>query len=201
MSCESDENAHYTDLYPKIILSIKTVKNEFKKQEETNMNETINMISKKSAFAAFGVAILFLLRFPTYQLSQENILIILLAIAPHVLLFPVVAALPAPSWAKAAGFGWLVIDITQDIMALHGVAPSIYLPIRYGGHVSAALWIAFASWQSRGWIRLTGLLLALDLGSFSFVVHGSFLLLSPTFILLPLWFLLVGRFILKKANV
>src|SRR5437660_8314006 len=60
----------------------------------------------------------------------------LLPVAAHLLLFPVVAALPAPPWARAAGYGWLVIDIATDIMALNGVASTIYLPMKYGGHVS-----------------------------------------------------------------
>jgi hypothetical protein len=116
----------------------------------------------------------------------------LLPVAAHLLLFPVVAALPAPPWARAAGFGWLVIDITTDIMSLNGVASSIYLPMRYGGHVSAALWIASASWQARGAVRIVGLILALNLGIYSFIPNGPVLILVPTGFLLPLWFLLVG---------
>lgn len=147
------------------------------------------------AMAAFGVAALFLARFPTYHLPQQNVLIIMLAIAPHILLYPVVASLPAPSWARAAGYGWLVIDISQDIMALHGVPASIYLPLRYGGHVAAALWMATSSSRANASTKVVGLLLALDLGGFSFVRGGSFLLLSPSYILLPLWFVLVGNLI------
>ena len=65
----------------------------------------------------------------------------LLPIAAHLLLFPLVAALPAPSWARAAGYGWLVINMVSDIMALNGVPGVTDLPLRYGGHVAAALWI------------------------------------------------------------
>jgi hypothetical protein len=93
----------------------------------------------------------------------------LLGVAPHLLLFPIVATLPAPRWARAAGYGWLVVDITTDIMALNGVPITIYLAMRYGGHVSAALWFASASWQAKGATHVVGLLLALDLGGYSFV--------------------------------
>src|SRR6266567_220686 len=78
------------------------------------------------------VAILFAIRLPTFFISvirdatPSSSLFLdelngLLAVAPHLLLFPVVAALPAPRWAKAAGYGWLVIDISTDIMGLNGV--------------------------------------------------------------------------------
>lgn len=117
----------------------------------------------------------------------------LLPVAAHLLLFPIVTALPAPPWARAAGFGWLVIDIATDIMVLNGVADSIYLPMRYGGHISAALWIASASWQAGGATRLAGLLLALDLGGYSFIPNAPAALLIPSGVLIPLWLVLAGR--------
>jgi hypothetical protein len=43
-----------------------------------------------------------------------------LGMAPHLLLFPVVAALPAPRWAKAAGYGWLVIDVMAYLSGAAG---------------------------------------------------------------------------------
>ena len=55
------------------------------------------------------------------------------AVAFHVVMFLVVAAMPAPSWAKAAGYGWLVVDIACSVMTLNGVAASITTPLRYGG--------------------------------------------------------------------
>jgi hypothetical protein len=117
----------------------------------------------------------------------------LLPVAAHVLVFPIVAMLPAPPWARAAGYGWLVIDVATDIMALNGVADTIYLPMRYGGHVSAALWIAAASWQARGITRIVGLLLAFDLGAYSFIPNGPVGLLIPSGPLLPIWLALVGH--------
>ena len=70
---------------------------------------------------------------------------------------------------------------------------------RYGGHISAALWIASASWQGSGLLRVVGLLLALDLGGFSLVPTGGFLVLLPSLLLLPLWFVLVGRSLARAA--
>lgn len=159
-----------------------------------------------AAFAAYGAAVLFtisLARFfviPRLGLPANSLLVAklnggLLPVAAHLLLFPIVAALAAPPWARAAGYGWLVIDIATDIMALNGVADATYLSMRFGGHVVAALWIAVASWQAAGATRVIGLLLALDLGSYSFIPHGPFVVLLPTALLFPIWFALVGRLI------
>jgi hypothetical protein len=130
--------------------------------------------------------------------GRGNVLIAQLGVAPHLLLFASVATLRAPRWARAAGYGGLVVDIATDIMALNGVADSTELPMRYGAHVSAAIWIAVTPWRIRGASRIIGLLLALDLGGYSFVApfdptHFVGLLLS--FVLLPVCLVLVGRFL------
>ena len=147
------------------------------------------------AYAAAGLFILAFARF--FLLPPEgngNWLVALLGVAPHLLLFPIVAALAAPLWAQAAGWGWLVIDMTSDILALNGVPVTIFLPLRYGGHVAAALWIAAASWQARGGVRVVGVLLALDLGGYSFVApFVPMAVLFPVGVLLPIWLVLVGR--------
>lgn len=162
------------------------------------MNETTQ---SRLALAAYGVAALFAVRLPSfYFLPQSSSSLIvrelsaLLGIAPHLLLFVVVAALPAPVWAKSAGYGWLAIDMTTDIMALNGVADTTFLSMRYGGHIAAALWIASASWEAKGATRAVGLLLALDLAGYSFIApFVSFVALLPSIVLLPAWFVLVAR--------
>jgi hypothetical protein len=131
------------------------------------------------------------------------VVVALLGVAPHLLLFPIVAALPAPPWGRAAGYGWLVVDMATDIMALNGVAAPTFIAMRYGGHVSAALWIAVASWHTRGASRIIGLLLALDLGGYSFVAPFDpthFVGLLPSFVLLPVWLVLVGRLLHREVE-
>lgn len=169
------------------------------------MNE---MTRSRPALVAYGVAALFAVRLPSfYFLPQSSTSLIvregsaLLGIAPHLLLFAIVAALPAPVWAKSAGYGWLAIDMTTDIMALNGVADATFLSMRYGGHIAAALWIATASWQAKGATRGVGLLLALDLGVYSFIApFVSFVALLPSIVLLPAWFVLVARAIGHEAE-
>jgi hypothetical protein len=122
----------------------------------------------------------------------------LLGNAEHLVLFPIISAFPAPSWAKHAGYGWLVVDMATDIMALQGVSPAIYLALRYGGHISAALWVASASWQATKATRIIGLLYTFNIAFYSYVAHGSFFLLIPSAFLFPLWLVLVGRFLARE---
>jgi len=126
----------------------------------------------------------------------------MLGVVEHLLLFPVIAALPAPSWAKSAGYGWLVIDMATDIMQLNGAPVAVYLTLRYGGHIASALWAAAASWRARGALRVVGLLYATDLAIFSFIafVRLSFLILLPSLFLLPLWLILIGRLLARSQT-
>jgi hypothetical protein len=162
------------------------------------------------ATLAYVVAVLFLVRwFGSFLVAGRSPIPIgdgslagaLLGVAPHLLLFPVVAALPAPIWGRAAGWGWLVIDMTSDILALNGVPPTLFLPLRYGGHVSAAVWLTAASWPATGSLRPVGLLAALDLGGYSFLApFVSFVALLPAGVLLPAWFVLVGRRLAERSG-
>lgn len=161
----------------------------------------------RAAVAAYAAAALFLLAFSRFFLlppeGEGNVLVALLGAVPHLLLFPVVAALPAPRWGRAAGYGWLVVDLATDVMALNGVTAATFLSMRYGGHVAAALWIASSSWRVGGATRAVGLLLALNLGGYSFVAPFDpthFAGLLPVSLLLPLWLVLVGRRLARDAK-
>lgn len=177
------------------------------------MNRPLSSQPAGAVYAAYAAAILFAIHLVTYFIAPLRDatttsspivaeLLALLAVAEHLLMFPVVEALPAPRWARYAGYGWLVIDIATDIMQLNGVPSTTYLAMRYGGHISAALWIASASWQIKGAIRITGLLLALDLAVYSFIafIPFTFVILIPSLVLLPLWLLLSGRFLARGGE-
>ena len=177
------------------------------------MNRPLSSQPAGAVYAAYAAAILFAIHLVTYFIAPLRDatttsspivaeLLALLAVAEHLLVFPVVEALPAPRWARYAGYGWLVIDMTTDIMQLNGVPNTTYLAMRYGGHISAALWIASASWQIKGAIRITGLLLALDLAVYSFIafIPFTFVILIPSLVLLPLWLVLAGRFLARERE-
>ncbi|GAC1643124.1 MAG: hypothetical protein NVS4B12_07070 [Ktedonobacteraceae bacterium] len=156
--------------------------------------------------AAYGAAVLFAIHLVTYFIAPIRDvttsgsvigaeLLALLAVAEHLILFPVIAALPVPPWARAVGYGWLVLDIATDIMQLNGAVKLTYLSLRYGANIAAALWIISVAWQGKGALRVIGVIVALDLAVYSFIafIPLTFLVLVPSLVLLPLWFVLVGR--------
>lgn len=161
----------------------------------------------RASTAAYSAAILFALHLATYfvpsirdaTLSSSALiagLLAVLALAQHLVVFPIVAALPAPRWAKAAGYTWLVIDMLTDLLQLAGVPKSVYLVIRLAINLVAALWIATASWHATGAIRGIGLFVAIDFACYSLVIlltPLAFLVALPSLVFLPLWFLLIGR--------
>ncbi len=117
--------------------------------------------SQRTVTAAYGAAFLFAIHLVTYFIapirdvttSSSVIgaeLLALLAVAEHLILFPVIAVLPVPRWARAVGYGWLVLDIATHVMQLNGAAKLTYLSLRYEANIAAALWIASASWQTTG---------------------------------------------------
>src|SRR6266566_2165155 len=95
---------------------------------------------------AYAAAAMFVALFVTYGIAPTSPLVSLFGVAAHLLLFPVVAGLAAPSWAKAAGYGWLVVDIVSNVVSLAGIGDASTSAVRFGGHVVAALWIVSASW-------------------------------------------------------
>lgn len=99
------------------------------------MNEQTSTRLPSAALLAFVAEALFSIRFLFFflpflsflphsiaNLVQDGTLLgALLGNAEHVVLFPIIASLPAPRWARSAGYGWLVVDMATDIMALQGV--------------------------------------------------------------------------------
>jgi hypothetical protein len=157
--------------------------------------------------AAHAAAIFFALHLATYFVpsvrdatvstaSALAVTLAVLAVLQHLVVFPVVAVLSAPLWAKVAAYIWLVVDTTTDVMQLADTPKSIYLPIRLAVNVLAALWIATASWRMVGATRVIGLIVAIDTALYSAVAlltPFAFVVTLPALALLPLWFWLVGR--------
>lgn len=157
--------------------------------------------------AAYAAAVLFALHLATYFVPSVRdatlagaagvaIALAVLAVAQHAVVFPVVAMLPALIWARVAGYVWLVVDMGTDLAQLGGVSKSVYLPVRLAVNLLAALWIASASWPQRGIIRALGVFVALDFASYSLLglsFAWVFFVTLPSLVLLPVWFVLVGR--------
>ena len=160
-----------------------------------------------ATYAAYAAAILFALHLATYfapavrdatlaSAAPIAVALAVLAVAQHLVVFPVVATLPAPNWARAAGYIWLVVDMGTDLAQLGGAPKSAYLVVRLAVNVLAALWIGWAAWRARGATRGVGVFVALDTAAYSALglfFSWAFVVTLPSLILLPVWFALVGR--------
>lgn len=113
----------------------------------------------------------------------------------HLAILLLISKLDAPTWAKAAGYNWIALDVLTGIMSINGVAHDITWPIRLGGHVFAGVWIAVASaCMSRQLIRIIGVVTGIWLGGYSFVAD-----VAPDFVLYPSALLIVVWFALLAA--
>lgn len=106
----------------------------------------------------------------------------------HLCLLPLVAKLPAPEWARAGAYGWLVLDVTTGVMTMNHVPAEIALYLRFGGHIFAGIWIVTASLPGSLPVRITGVLGGGIMFLFSFVTRFLPLqALAPASPLILLW--------------
>lgn len=73
-----------------------------------------------------------------------------LAVLFHLALLPLVAALPAPPWARAAGYGWVALDVAAGVMTAHGMDALSTTAMRHAAETMALPWLAAASWRTGG---------------------------------------------------
>jgi len=117
-----------------------------------------------------------------------------LGVAYHLIIFFIIPRLKSPTWAKAAGYGWITLDVACGIMTLANVAASIAMPIRLGGHVLCAIWIiTVCLFTKNKALKYMGFFIGAWLGTYSF--FGG--VLPMTYLLVPgalvvVWLALLG---------
>ena len=155
--------------------------------------------SKFASTASYIGAFLFTVLIILFNTMPQNIVAIsVVAVAFHLFLFPVVAKLPSTDWAKAGGYGWLVLDIAANIMLLNGVDEHICTSLRYGAHISAIVWIIITSLNGNRTMQIVGIAQALIMGSYSFVAPWAPVwMLYPAMVLLIVWLILSGKLLAK----
>lgn len=90
----------------------------------------------------------------------------------HLLLLPVVAAVPAAAAGQASGFLWIACDVVAGIGVIWyrdriASATPVFLPVRMAGHLFAAIWVAGVSLHL-GWAGMAvGALLALGFAGYT----------------------------------
>ena len=112
----------------------------------------------------------------------------------HLVILFLISRMDAPSWAKAAGYGWIILDVLTGIMNINGVDYDIHWPVRLGGHVLAGVWIATSSACARNLaVRVVGILTGLWLGGYSFVANiAPEEIPYPAGLLIIVWFALLA---------
>lgn len=114
----------------------------------------------------------------------------------HLSILFLVSRLKAAPWAKAAGYGWVTLDVLAGILMINAVEYDTAWAVRLGGHVLAGVWIVAGSLVSHSWpVRVVGVLTGLWLAGYSFV--GTVLaeeFLRPAGILILVWFALLAIF-------
>jgi len=105
----------------------------------------------------------------------------------HLAVFLLVFKLPAPEWARAAGYSWLLLDVAAGTLNINQVQPAIAHHVRLGGHIFA-IWIVMALLQGSLATKLVGLPTGAILFAYTFA--SPFLprvWLSPAAILMLVW--------------
>ncbi len=111
----------------------------------------------------------------------------------HLAIFLLVSKLDAPEWARAAGYGWILLDVTTGVMTMGNVAHNIAYFERYGGHIFAGIWFVTVSLPGSRAVRITGVLAGALLFSYSFVTRFvPAVALSATSPLILIWLGLVA---------
>lgn len=151
------------------------------------------MSKKSAAVCAYGAAVTLFTLYVAFPRGSPAPVSRVPEMAAYLLLFPVVAALPGASWARAAGYAWLTINVISGAAALHSPEAGAQ-QLRLGGSVVGALWIASASLAGRGALAAVGLPLTLLLAATALAAPR---LPAPVFLLIVLflviWLVLAGR--------
>ena len=156
--------------------------------------------NKYASTAAYAGAFLFTVLIILFNTIPQDITpVAIVAVAFHVVLFPVIATLPSPEWARAGGYGWLVLDIAANIMRLNSVDETVCTALRYGAHIPAVIWIIATSLRGNRAMQFVGIPQALIMGTYSFIApRAPAWVLYPAMVLLIAWLILCGFFISKK---
>jgi hypothetical protein len=117
-----------------------------------------------------------------------------IGVTAHLVLLPVVSATGSMPWARAGGYSWVAIDVMLNVAAINGAPLDTLMPLRLGGHVLAAVWIADAARSAGGIVGVVGTVLAVLLGGHAVSAPWvpAWVLFLP-FTLIPVWLVLLGR--------
>jgi hypothetical protein len=144
---------------------------------------SISFRSVALAAIAFWIPVMLSFRFAPGAIWAEYP-----GIVYHLLMYILVAKLPSPEWARAAGYGWLTLDIMTGVLVLNRVPRAIADPVRLGSHIFGGLWFIMVSLCGSLPIKIVGVLAGALLFGYTFVSPFlSTVWLSPASVLVLAW--------------
>ena len=170
------------------------------------MTDTNNTkLAMRGAFTGAALFVALIVAFSTMDPNHPSTLTILLigmvGVTSHLVLLPVVAALPAPGWVRAAGYAWIAIDVMLNVATINGADPVMVSALRLGGHVPAGLWIVAAAQEAGGAVAALGIPLGVVLAIHAIASPWipAWVLFIP-FVTIPVWLTIVGRHFARAAR-
>jgi hypothetical protein len=127
------------------------------------------LLSVSTRDVALTAFILFAPVVASFRLAPDSRWAEYLGIFFHLAIFFLVTKLPTPEWARTAGYGWLLLDVTAGALIINHVPRAVADYVRLGGHIFAGIWIAMASLQGSPAAMLTGLPAGAFLFGYTFV--------------------------------
>src|SRR3990172_1320637 len=170
-------------------------------QEKNIMKDTLasKFAYASAVFFALGMIIAIGMGLPEFDgvPPLSVILFTLFGLIFHLAMLPVIAALPAPSWAKASGFTWVVVDNMLVLLSFYNAGTELILPLRMGVHLATSTWIFGASMAHTGALRWVGFLVVIAMAGVSLIgpFLGNAIVQASGLgaLLLIIWIVMVGN--------
>ena len=140
-----------------------------------------------AAFAFFAPVV------ASFAISPGNYWINYPGLFFHLAVFMLGAKLPAPEWARAAGYGWLLLDVMTGVLALNHVPPSISMYVRLSGHIFAGIWVMTSSLSGSRSMKYVGIVTGAWISSYTFFSpFVSMKILGPDSVLFLVWLVTIA---------
>ena len=162
------------------------------------MTDADTRLAMRGAFVGAALFVVLIVVFstidPNHPSNIATLLIGVLGVSSHLVLLPVVAALPAPGWVRASGYAWIAIDTMLNVASVNGADAAMVAALRLGGHVPAGLWMAVSALETGGAVAALGIPLGVVLAIHAFASPWipAWVLFIP-FVSIPVWLTIVGR--------
>ncbi len=148
---------------------------------------------KVADYLAFGSLATLVTNLIIITITGDESIFFFLGPLYRVLLIPAVAFLPAPNWAKMAGWLWIFFDSALDIGSINNMDFDLVFQLRMGIHLAFGIWPIAVGWLSNGVHRWSAFLVGIVTAGYSFVAPWvPSWILASTALLLMIYIVISG---------